>query len=79
MASSPSTAPPMAPAASPISALLVLKPPLVLGRPAAADNNESNHHRVCSNSNLCTEDKAPVYLIEGILDHHSLESSVHCT
>ena len=69
----------MAPAANPINALLVLKPPLVLGRPAAADNNESNCHRVCSNSNLCTEGKSPVYLSEGNLDHHSLEPSVHCT
>lgn len=69
----------MAPAASPISALLVLKPPLVLGRPAAADIIESNYHKVSSDSNLCTEDISPVYLSEGILYHHSLESPVNCT
>ncbi len=69
----------MAPAASPISALLVLKPPLVLGRPTAADIIKSKHHKVSRNSNLCTEDICPVYLSEGILYHHSLESPVNCT
>ncbi len=69
----------MAPAASPIRALFVLKPPLVLGRPAAADHLGSDHHKVSSHSNLGTEEISPAYLSEGILYHHSLESPVYYT